>query len=122
MLKVYDDRERPAEERERISARIKDYNNQFDDSRPILRKIAEFPRLLWRMRHLVFTSWFLLAFLKSVFFLRFFMLGVFYLMLPFDLFPERVFGFMGLIDDFVIGSIFISFGMAGFVVRVRRRY
>ena len=104
-----------------METRIRQYNMRYDDNRPFLRRVVEFPHILRRLRHMILTPRFLIAFFRSIFFLRFFMIGLFYLLLPFDIMPERLLGFVGLIDDLLIGSIFIGFAMAGFALTTLRR-
>lgn len=121
MIRSYGEVEGIAEERQYIAARIRRYNVRFEDNRHIFRRIREFPMVFRRLSPLIFTPRFLLSFFKSVLFLRFFMLGLFYLLLPFDLMPERFFGVFGLVDDILFGLILMSFAMGGFALMYIRR-
>ena len=57
-----------------------------------------------------------LAFVRSIYFLRSLFLGIIYILLPFDLIPERLFGVVGFIDDIMIFLVIISFALAAFGV------
>ena len=81
----------------------------YDDSRPLLRRILEFPYILKRLVRQIFSVHFLGFFLRNVYFMRLIFMAVFYLILPFDFLPESVVGVVGFIDDLLIFMILASY-------------
>ncbi len=62
-------------------------------------------------------------FIRSAFFFRFIFICVFYLLMPLDLIPERVFGVVGFIDDIFIMIMALLFLMSvAAVAYIRNRH
>ena len=114
IFRVFSDREGTAERRAAAVEKIRAYNNRFDDDRPFLRKLAELPNVLMRLRQYIFSFEFLTMFIRSTLFLRSLFLIIFYFLMPFDLIPERLFGVVGLLDDVLIGLVILMFAIAAF--------
>lgn len=75
-----------------------------------------------RLRPIIFSPLFLVLFIRSVFFIKFIVFFVLYLLLPFDIIPESVFGMAGFVDDIIMTFLILLFMIAAFgIVFVRRR-
>lgn len=57
---------------------------------------------------------FWILFIKSVYFFKVIIAAIVYLIMPVDLIPEKLFGFIGLLDDLIIFGVFILIGVALF--------
>ena len=99
---------------------------RFDDNRSILRRIIELPYVLLNMRRYIFSTQFLVYFLRSVQIVRMLFIIIVYLLLPFDLIPENVVGIIGYIDDFLIAililGLFVAFIAAEFMRNRNRNW
>ena len=106
---------------ERVLAFTNEYNYRFDDERSWWRRIVEFPyvfRMIWRG---LFNPRFIIYFIRHAFFYRFLFIIVLYILMPFDLIPERVFGFIGLIDDLFVVFLVLTFMLSMTAVSFMRR-
>lgn len=92
-----------------ISNKIKNYNLMFDDNRPLLRKILEFPYIMKRLLSYIFSMRFLVFFLRNIYFIRLIFILGFYVISPLDILPESVMGVIGFIDDLLIILIVTSY-------------
>jgi uncharacterized membrane protein YkvA (DUF1232 family) len=100
------------EERQRIYENIRSYNRCFSgEPRSLAEHIADLPMLT---RHLWRYFWngdgIRIRFRLRI--LLFLGMGVFYLLLPFDLLPEVVFGIFGLLDDTIVIILMFMWGPA----------
>lgn len=114
MFKAFDHNSLPAETRYLMENKIREYNSRFDDNRPLIRRIMEFPYVLMRMRRHLSDPRFWILFIRSLQFFRVVIIGIFYFLLPFDLIPERLFGIVGFFDDFFMILTLICIGLALF--------
>lgn len=64
---------------------------------------------------------FWVLFFRSIYFLRFFMLGILYILLPLDILPESALGVIGYLDDLIIFGVLMTFAMTIFAVIYMRR-
>ena len=122
VFRIFPDREGTAEEREAAIAKIREYNNKFEDNRSIFRHLVEFPTVLKTIFPHILSLGFLLLFFRSTYFKRCMLLIFFYLLLPIDLIPEGALGMAGFVDDILVAFLVLMFGLTGYgVVYVRDR-
>lgn len=74
-----------------------------------MRRILEFPYILRRILRYIMSGQFLIFFLRNIYFIRLVFGAIFYLILPIDLLPEGVVGFIGYIDDLLLILLFASY-------------
>lgn len=103
-------------------AKITNYNETYDDNRPLIRTITEFPATLRRIRRLMATPRFWALFIRSFHFFRVIMAILVYVIIPYDIIPERLFGLIGLIDDLLILTFFVMIGLVIFAPIFIRRH
>lgn len=102
------------ERRQRICDNIRSYNRLYSgEPRSLAEHIADLPMLL---RHLWRYFWSgdgirMLFRLRIVMFLG---MAVFYVLLPFDLLPEVVFGIFGLLDDIIVFVLILMYLVVAF--------
>ena len=89
----------PNDENRDLVTKIHNYNKRYSNNRSILSMITELPYLITRwifsidgLRTLIVNSKIIMCML----------IAVVYVLSPFDLIPESVFGLIGMIDDFFI--------------------
>eukprot|EP00128_Syssomonas_multiformis_P008804 Colp12_sorted_trinity150504_noHs@13106 len=94
------------ETREQVSRRLHIFNRRFsNEPRTMWEQVRDSPNLVWRLFHDLFSgSGFVMLFYFRVVFLLLAM--VCYLLSPFDVIPERVFGVLGLVDDMFLFMVF----------------
>ena len=99
----------PTETGNQIAEKVRAYNLTYDDNRPLMRRILEFPYILRRLLRYIMSGQFLIFFLRNIYFIRLVFGAIFYLILPIDLLPEGVVGFIGYIDDLLLIVLFASY-------------
>lgn len=112
LLSFARDEEAQVAERREVENSVYEYNVRFGNGpRSVLTYIRDCPVLL---RHM-FSNFFSFGGLVLLFRVRVmfcFIAAVFYLLLPLDIIPETLFGFFGLLDDFLVlflCAIYLSF-------------
>lgn len=116
MFRGFDERYGQQRQRTRIMNQIHGYNQRFDDNRPLWRRIRELPTVLRRLRPIIMSPYFIILFIRSIYFLRFLFFFIFYLLVPYDILPQSVLGAIGFLDDIFIGIfillfVFTTFGL-----------
>jgi len=121
LLLYFSEVERNTADLEEISARnlligsVRDYNRRYSgEARSMLEHLRDLPVLL---RHLVSFIWSGEG-ITWLFRLRIFILGAMagvYLLSPFDIVPEAVFGLIGILDDIIVLALFALY--AGILYR-----
>lgn len=121
LLLYFSEVERNTADLEEISARnlligsVRDYNRRYSgEARSLLEHLRDLPVLL---RHLVSFIWSGEG-ITWLFRLRIFILGAMagvYLLSPFDIVPEAVFGLIGILDDIIVLALFALY--AGILYR-----
>ncbi len=105
-----------------METRIKEYNRIFDDNRSVIRMIKEFPYVLKKIWKKFFQIRFLAYFLRTVQITRWIFIIVVYLLMPFDLIPEKMLGVIGYVDDILLILFFLAFVMTIAALRHHRMH
>ena len=92
-----------------IEQRLRDYNRIFDDNRPLYRRIIELPYTFKRVWRSFFSLQFLVFFLRTLQITRWLLVIIVYVLMPFDLIPERFLGIIGYIDDLLFILLVFTF-------------
>ena len=92
----------------------------FDDNRPFLRRLSELPYVWRRIRGHLLRPQFLVFFLRSVHLVRLVMIILVYLIIPLDLIPERILGFIGYIDDLLVSILILTFFLSVGAIQYHR--
>ena len=93
------------DENDQLVRKIRKYNRRYSNGRNIIAILSEAPYLLYRW----ITSIHGIA--SFLFSLRIFIIvlaAIFYVLFPFDIIPESMFGLVGLLDDIFIGWTFLA--------------
>jgi RING finger protein 170 len=80
------------------------------------------PYVLGRVWRSLFSPTFWVYFLRSVHILRWAMLAIVYLLMPFDLIPESVMGIIGYVDDILFALFLISFFLSIAAIQYYRNH
>lgn len=84
--------------------------------------IKEFPYVLKRLWKKFFQVTFLAYFLRTLQITRWVFIIIIYLLMPFDLIPEKMLGVIGYIDDFLLILFFVAFVMTIAAIRHHRMH
>lgn len=70
----------------------------------------------------MFRVEFIVFVMRNLQLIRFLLIVIFYILLPFDLIPERVVGIFGYLDDALVAIIIFLFFVAMVAIRYIRQY
>lgn len=70
----------------------------------------------------MFRVEFIVFVMRNLQLIRFLLIVIFYILLPFDLLPERVMGIFGYLDDALVAIIIFLFFVAMVAIRYIRQY
>ena len=73
------------------------------------------------IRRRMLSPVFLVYFIRSAFFFRYIIFIMFYILMPLDLIPEKVFGVIGFLDDLFFIFFFLVFVLSLAAVAFMRR-